>query len=413
MIYDIGIIGGGVAGSFAALRLSEKYKKKKVILFEFGPPPPNHVRKDPFKAKKRRRQLEGWMGCFPTGDGKIYVDDYQKILDFGIDGRTVKAMNKWFFNHLNEDFSSKIIKPKNPNVNVLKKIKELGFNLDIHNYQQWNPETIHHFSRMIAEKIEKTGNVEFSFDNEVSSIIKKGNNFLVFSSSGDFECKKIILCVGRSGWRWVADLYKSFGIPVIDNTATYGFKIELPANQLREFNKSHCSLTKEGLRIGPLSWFGSVVQEDHADLTTAAFRSNETRWKTDRVFFSVLKDIEFKNAGIYQTDRIAKLAFLLAGDRVGRERIKAFFKGESQLSLIKEYDWLPETLKEVEPLFPNLISRGYYHVPDICTLSSKIRISSNLETEVEGLYVAGESVGISGITSAGILGGVAADSAAK
>jgi len=56
--YDIGIIGGGIAGAFAALRLAEHHKKKKCILFELGRPP-----------AKRRRQLEGWFGCFPFGDG--------------------------------------------------------------------------------------------------------------------------------------------------------------------------------------------------------------------------------------------------------------------------------------------------------------------------------------------------------
>jgi uncharacterized FAD-dependent dehydrogenase len=67
----------------------------------------------------------------------------------------------------------------------------------------------------------------------------------------------------------------------------------------------------------------------------------------------------------------------------------------------------------VEPIFPNLIGRGYIHIPEIDTISSVIRIGSNLETEVNGLYVAGESAGIKGIGAAGISGAIAAESAAR
>ena len=34
--YDIGIIGSGIAGTFAALRVSEKYKDVRTIVFDIG-----------------------------------------------------------------------------------------------------------------------------------------------------------------------------------------------------------------------------------------------------------------------------------------------------------------------------------------------------------------------------------------
>src|SRR5690606_19839317 len=109
---------------------------------------------------------------------------------------------------------------------------------------------------------------------------------------------------------------------------------------------------------GPLSWNGQVIQEDHADMTIASFRSNEDRWKSDKVFFSVFVKAEYPDKACFQTERIAKLGFLLAQDRVGRERIKTFLKEETQLSLIPEYFILKEVFEKLEKIFPQIINRG-------------------------------------------------------
>ncbi len=399
--YDIGIIGGGIAGAFAALKLAESHKKKKCILFELGRPP-----------MKRRRQIEGWFGCFPFGDGKVYPGDTDQLTDIA-DGRRVKSSSKWFQQQLDDVFKTKLINNKMPNPGLQKKIKDAGFNIETHDYYQWKPLNIHELSRNVAERVEKGGNITLSFDNEVYSISKNGSTFNVNTSDGDFTCKKLIMCVGRSGWRWVNKVYKDLGILVSDDIATFGVRIELPSQYLKDFNKSHCSLTRPDLKLGPFSWGGQVIQEDHADVTIASFRSNEDRWKSDRVFFSMLINKEFPGNACKQTERLAKLAFLLSQDRVGREKIKTFMKGDDQLSLIPEYQWMTECFKEVDKIIPTVISRGYFHCPDVYSLISNIRIAPNMETEVQGLFVAGESAGIRGITGAGVSGSIAAECAAK
>lgn len=411
--YDIGIIGAGVSGVFAALRLAEKHKNLKSIVFEFGPPPPNCLRQDPIHIKRRRRQLEGWFGCFPTGDGKVYVEeDANKVLEVA-DGRKVKMATKFFSSQIEEINTDKLIKTKLPNQTVKKKAEEEGFSFIHHTYQQWSPEMIHQLSKISADKIEEAGNIVLSFDTDVFTILKTGKSFKVVTSQGDFSCKKLILCVGRSGWRWVNKLYSSFGILLENDYTSYGIRAELPASTLKEFNKSHCSFVSDGLSVGPINWFGSIIQEDHADVTIASFRSNEDRWKTDKAFFSIKKKIKQDGEGWQQTDRIAKLSYLLSGDRVGREKLKSFLKKTDQISLLPEYAWLPEAVEIINTFIPNLSARGYFHVPDVDTNTTKINIASNLETEVEGLFVAGESAGIKGIAAAGIMGVLAVDGALK
>jgi hypothetical protein len=399
--FDVGIIGAGVAGAFAALRISEHYPDSKAILFDLGRPP-----------GKRRRQLEGWFGCFPSGDGKIYPNDLENVLNI-VDGRKAKPANNWVMSKLEQVGSLKIIKDPLPQATLQKKIKDLNFGLKGNNYIQWKPEQIHQLSKSIAETIEANTNLQFSFDNEVYSVVKKKNHFVVSTANGEFFCHKLILCVGRSGWRWVTNLYKELGITSNDDFASFGIRVEIAGQYVKEFNRSHCTLTKDKLEIGPFSWNGTVIPEDHADVVISSFRSNEERWKSEKVSFSILSSRYFKNQGVYQTDRLGKLAFLLFNDRVSREKIRSYMKNNSQLSLLPEYNWLMEVLAEVEALIPQLSSRGYFHVPNISPMASQIRLGTNLESEINGMYVAGESAGIRGILASAIMGSVAADSACR
>jgi hypothetical protein len=405
--YDVGIIGMGVAGSFACLKISKEHKNMKIIAFDIGRPP-----------AKRRRQLEGFLGCLPNSDGKLYLNDINKLTDL-VGLRKAKSAYNWFNKTISNVGTFKTTKDKPLSISLDKKFKKAGFQVDLNDYIQIYPRDIHSLSKYMAENIEANKNVSFRFDSEVVHIQKQKNIFIVQTEDGtEYRCKKIILAVGRSGWRWANRLFTNFGIIDNNDVARYGIRIETSSTNMKDFNRSNCTISKEDLELGPFSWYGTVIPEDHSvpnelDLAISAFRSNENRWKTDKVSFNLIGNRAFTGKGCEETDRIGKLTFVLANDRIIKERISTIISGKSKISIIPEYDWLKETLTGLNEIIPEIISKGYFHVPTIIPMVPKINLGSNLESEVNGMFIVGESAGQSGILSAALTGIISADAVYK
>src|SRR5579864_5691810 len=150
--FDVGIIGAGVAGAFATLKLAKDHKNVKTILFDLGRPP-----------MKRRRQLEGWLGCLPNSDGKLYQTDVSKVAELtGL--RRAKSAHTYLRHVLEQVDNYKIIKDRAPSVAMSKKIKKLGYDISLNDYVQVYPKEIHMLSKYMAEIIEQDKNITFSFD---------------------------------------------------------------------------------------------------------------------------------------------------------------------------------------------------------------------------------------------------------
>ncbi|CAB4196552.1 hypothetical protein UFOVP1290_72 [uncultured Caudovirales phage] len=400
--FDVGIIGAGVAGAFATFKIAKDHKNIKTILFDLGRPP-----------MKRRRQLEGWLGCLPNSDGKLYLNDLSNVADLA--GLRKSNSSFKYFNKIlsNIDGQFKINKDKSPNALINKKIAKLGYDVLLNDYIQMYPKDIHALSKYMAENIDTCKNITFSFDNEVINVSKHKNMFTITTEFQEYKCKKIIIAVGRSGWRWASELYANMGIIDNNDIARFGIRIEMNNEYLKDFNKSSCTIKGKDLEIGPFCWGGTIIPEDHVDLAISAFRSNENRWKTDKVSFSLIGNRPFPKNGYEQTDRIGKLTFILTNDRIIKEKVSSLLVNKSKISVIPEYDWLKDSVIELSSIMPEILTKAYFHIPTIKPMIPQINIGTNLESEVNGMFVAGESAGITGILSAICTGIIAADSVCK
>jgi uncharacterized FAD-dependent dehydrogenase len=401
-VADIGIIGMGVAGSFACLKLSKEHKNKKIITFELGRPP-----------AKRRRQLEGFLGCLPNSDGKLFVNDVEKVSSL-VGARKSKAAYGYVDKILSNIGDFKVVKDRSPNISIEKKFKKIGYDLTLNNFLQIYPRDIHLLSKHIADIIECNKNITSYYDQEVKTIYKQKNIFVITTEDQEYRCKKLIIAAGRSGWRWAKEVFSNFAIVDNNDIARFGIRVEMNSNLMKDFNKSNCSLTKgDDIELGPMSWFGTVIPEDHLDVAISAFRSNEARWKSDKVSFNLIGNRPYPDKGFDQTDRIGKLTFVITNDRIIKERVAHILTGKAKISILPDYDWLKDVITELAVALPEIATKAYYHVPTITPLAPKINIGTDLSTEVDGMFVVGESAGISGILAAATMGAIVGDTICK
>jgi uncharacterized protein len=397
--FDICIVGSGPAGTFAALKIAKEHKNAKIILIDLGRP-----------GGKRKHQMSGFLGCFPSSDGKLYLSDMEKLADITTQRKINSAYN-WFNNYTKNIFDFKTIKDNGPKASTEKKIRKSGYDIVNNDYIQTYPKQIHNLSRAIVKDMDDK--IFFSFDNEVYNVTKNKNIFTIDSERGQFTCKKILICAGRSGWRWTKSLYDKFKIIKNNDYASFGIRVEAPSLTMKDFSGSNCSIFNNDIELGPICWNGTVIPEDHVDMAISSFRSNEDRWHTEKVSFNLIKKVPFKNSGFEQTDRLGQLTFILSNDRVVKERITKIINNESKLSIIPEYNWLPDALTELHAFIPDVINKGYFHVPTILPMLPKINVNKDLLTSVPGLYCAGESAGAPGLLNAMLSGLIAADSICK
>jgi thioredoxin reductase len=399
--YDVSIIGSGPAGMFCALKLAQKHKDIKCALIDFGRPP-----------QKRRRQLEGAMGCLPNSNMRFYLNDLNDVSNIA-GKRATSYSNKYIMKELLKVSKCSVTKDKLPKASIIKKFESHNFSFHKNDYIQLYPKDIHVLSRQIFPEIENSKNVDFHFDTSVYNISKKNGTFIIETENGTIRSKKILLATGRSGWMWTNNIFKQFNLITNNNVIKLGLRLEVPASNMKDFNKSNCSIIREDIELQKISWNGTVIPEDHYDFASSEFRSNEKRWASKNVSFKLVGNLPANNDGVEQTDRLSKLTFVLTNDRISKEKVSLFLNDKSKVSIINEYHWFKDKLLELKEIIPFVINKGFFHVPTFSSATPIINVNSNLETDVEGLFVAGESAGIEGLLAASVMGNIVANNISK
>ncbi len=449
--YDVIVVGAGPAGIFSVLELLKEVPDLRILIVDKGRDIreracPMMLREVSCTACKVCDLLSGWGGAGAFSDGKL-------SLSAEVGGYLSRYIGSEYLLELIDYVDSIYISFGAPTrvygenmeaIELLKKKCSLNDLTFVHS-------KIRHIGtercRMLLTRVREFVNekVDIIFGRRVTRILTdKGVVTGVKLSDGEeFCCRFVILAPGREGSRWLEREAKRLKLTLLNNPVDIGVRVEVPASVLEEFTSVtyepkllyYSKAFDDKVRTFCVNPYGEVVKEHLKGIWTVNGHSYAEH-KTENTNFALLVSTYFTkpfNEPISYGRYIARLANFLGkgvlvqrlGDlRRGRrstpERIQ---KGlvtptlkdatPGDLSFALPYRFLADILEMLDAMdrvAPGVASRHtlLYGV-EVKFYSMQIKLSRELETEVENLFAVGDGAGVSrGLIQSSASGVVAA-----
>jgi len=430
--YNVLIIGSGPAGLFAAIEL-ERQRMDRIAIIDRHPYPAGGL----------------------LNDGKLNFD-YR----IGIDLDELK-ISRDSAESLMEEIRQVFIRfPKCKQVTFVdknEKIEALGSIAKEHGAQFIAPEQWHWGTdngRAVVDYLRKhLKKTEFLLETAVTSIVR--NNDDTFHVLGSHQRKKIcyaakvvLAAPGRGGAYWFRDLATKLNIRHNFGPIDVGIRVELNRKFYDDVTdivydpKFIFCTARHGDRVRTFCTNpgGRVRPEDYSGFKLV---NGDALWsrKTENTNFALINTVSLTEPFSDTTEfgqMIAKQFFLLGGGRPIVQRVGDFREGRRSsnstfnssnrhFELCKAtynatpgditlglpariIDNLWESLKKIDKIVPGILHPStLLYAPEIKFFDTHFITDKNLETNVKGIFVAGDGAGKSrGIVGAGISGIIAA-----
>ena len=434
--YDVIVIGGGIAGIFAAYELSKQKPDLKVAILEKG----NNIydRECPVISKKIEKCvackpcaiMEGFGGCGSFSDGK-----YNFTTEFG----------GWLHDYIGKEETMRLInyvdsvlvgfgatkKRFSTYTEEAQQIYKLALQNDLHLLQAEVKHlgTENNLNIMKAMYNYLKDRVEIRCNEEVTNIEKINDEFTVELKNGTAKSKYLVLAVGRAGSEWFSDQCKKLGLNMINNQVDLGVRVELPykvfqhiTDKIYEFKiKYRTKQFGDIVRSFCVNPKGHVVTENRSGILTVNGHSYaDPLLQSENTNFALLVSnkftLPFANPYKYG-NHIASLSNMLGGGvlvqrfgdlikgrRTNEHRLSQSFvrptlnatPGDLSLVLPKRHmDNIIEMIYALDKIAPG--SANYdtllYGI-EVKFYSAKPELNNQLETNIQGLYACGDGAGI-------------------
>ncbi|HWR08004.1 NAD(P)/FAD-dependent oxidoreductase [Sporomusa sp.] len=432
--FDIGIIGGGPAGVFAAYELVTNNPGIKVALLEVGHD--IYSRHCPISDKKVPACIKcnpcaimrGFGGAGAFSDGKYnfttkfggWLNEYlsdQEVLDLidYVDQINIKyGAPVEYFSTQDSSLGKAALQH---DLHLLDaRVRHLG--------TENNLKILEAIYDYLQEKI------TMLFGVMVNTIKKQDNTFVLeTANNGLIECDYLIAAPGRAGSEWFANQCHKLGLPLTNNQVDVGVRVEIPAEIFQHITDEvyEAKLVYRTKQYGDLvrtfcmNPKGYVVAENTDGIVTVNGHSyRDEKLHSKNTNFALLVSNKFTEPFTEPHQygkRIAsfsnmlgggvlvqRFGDLLKGRRTNEHRLSQSFTqptlkatpGDLSLVLPKRHlDNIIEMIYALNKIAPGMTNDDtlLYGV-EVKFYSSRLKLTGELETEIENMFAIGDGAGI-------------------
>jgi len=451
--YDVIVVGAGPAGIFACYELTRKLPDANVLLIDKGhdiyrrncPILQKKIEKCPPPAGKKN-----FAGCVPAcsitngfGGAGAYSDGKFNITsEFGgwmtdyLPDSVVLDLIKYVDSiNLEHGATTSITDPLTDKVKEIeRKAYAAGLKLLRAQVRHLGTEQNLEILKSIYEYL--LTKIEMKFKTEVKDLLTRKENGehyiegIELNNGEKLVAEKVIIAPGRDGSTWLASLLKKRRLNLMNNQVDIGVRVETSNIVMEEINEhlyegKFVFNTSVGTRVRTFcsNPSGHVVVENHSGTMLANGHAyKDPKLGSQNTNFALLVSHKFSepfdqpNEYAHEVSRLAnklsnggiiiqKYGDILKGRRSTEKRIKEGFLEPTlkeavpgDLGLVLPYNTMKSLIEMTEALdkvTPGLASEHtlFYGV-EAKFYSARPKLNDKFETEIHGLYAAGDGAGI-------------------